>query len=59
MVQDVVIAVYMGVSKQVFVYRQLLQLEQWRNIPPVVGGRECEVQYFPSSPSGFHGHPAL
>lgn len=33
MVQDVVIAIYMGVSKQVFVYRQFLQLDQWRNIP--------------------------
>lgn len=33
MVQDVVIAIYVGVSKQVFVYRQFLQLDQWRNIP--------------------------
>lgn len=33
MVQDVVIAIYMGVSKQVFVYSQFLQLDQWRNIP--------------------------
>lgn len=56
MVQDVVIAIYMGGSKQVFVYRRFLQLDQWRNIPPVVGGRECEVWYFPSSPFGFHGH---
>lgn len=33
MVQDVVIAIYIRVSKQAFVYRQFLQLDPWRNIP--------------------------
>lgn len=41
------------------VYRQFLQLDQCRNIPPWWVGKECEVQYFPSSPFGFHGYPAF
>lgn len=49
----------MGVSKHMFVYRQFLQLDPCGNIPPWWVGKECEVQYFPSSPFGFHGYPAF
>lgn len=59
MVQDVVVLIYMGVSKHKFFYGQFLQLDQCGNIPPWRVGKEWEVQDFPSSPFGFHGSPAF
>lgn len=59
MVRDVLIPVYMGASEHTFAYRQFLQVDQCRNIPPQWVGKECEVRYFPSPRFGFHGYPAF
>lgn len=47
MVQDVVIAICVGASKQAFVYRRFLQLDQWRNIPLwwVGGSVRCSISH--------------
>lgn len=48
MVQDVVIAIYMGVSKQVFVYRQITvpAIRSVEEHSPVVGGSvKCSISH--------------